>query len=944
MSSRSVKQMYPELSFEAQLPSWIEKMNADTRLIEGEFRKQATFNTAIVKFTANLRPIAVKDPPILQIPIPLIPTMNGRPMLSHMQPIQPAQSILQPTLQSTSKPVHHVTQAVHNISEPVQNLLQSVHNMLQPMQNTSEPVQSISEPGQNRLQPVQNISESVQNLLQSVHNMLQPVQNTSEPVQSTSEPGQNRLQPVHNISESVQNELEIGHGMATGTVERPNHAVKSKNSQTDISIDVSNEVVQSKYVKTELMEPNSSIESFPSTCEVSSNIVTKSDSICEALCDAGNVENILDDEQLSDAGGNWLPRTDVNNDDIIDDTSGDTKTVSHSDDVSCDDDVEEQDEDSIAEDIEVVVPDFAEDSNERTADDDTAEPPSSPADVIDCKEIDAEEEHAKVDRIGKQKKSTRSGNSRRRKDKPRNPKFNWEVKLQEKASKFADLYFEKVKEALADKVELYCDFLYLINDAEVHGYSKVKIYEKLSSLFKDYPDLIEMFVGFLEPDEAREIGRANFVKTKYYHQLLRKIVKIDEADQDYKTIVDTFTPLFHGNKDLISEFTTFFRDFPPPKCRGEDFEIIEYRPETGGFEHVDEFEEVKLVVNECDSEEPMQRKKKTILDDLASWLQKPALTNSDGTSARLDKNEAKRTEQTLYQPKSVETAFEDCDGVDSLLCEESCLMKRDDNEDMFKDREDNVDGDEWGGKSTKEKHPSANESNCTPLKLRAATDRDLTQTNSKSCSDVTDDKPNAMLRSNIAINRTPRVVTSKRLSNTNLDTSPSGTRLNKFRLNVKRFEQKEGFHRIMGNASLDEDHEKQHIIPHMELFSSDEAEDYVGNETGDEDEAVSDITDDESSGEDNDVGDDDCLNDEDQDDVEEDEEMSASDIHYDDNGEIIFKWSREDDRLILTTCQQKGPSDTTFQCIADQLKRGTKIDVQQRFIKLMELYKTAKSK
>ena len=34
-----------------------------------------------------------------------------------------------------------------------------------------------------------------------------------------------------------------------------------------------------------------------------------------------------------------------------------------------------------------------------------------------------------------------------------------------------------------------------------------QVYRKLSDLLRDYPELVEMFVGFLEPSQARDVGK-----------------------------------------------------------------------------------------------------------------------------------------------------------------------------------------------------------------------------------------------------------------------------------------------------------------------------------------------------------------------------------------------------------------------------------------------------
>ncbi|XP_076864515.1 GON-4-like protein isoform X2 [Brachyhypopomus gauderio] len=57
------------------------------------------------------------------------------------------------------------------------------------------------------------------------------------------------------------------------------------------------------------------------------------------------------------------------------------------------------------------------------------------------------------------------------------------------------------------------------------------------------------------------------------------------------------------------------------------------------------------------------------------------------------------------------------------------------------------------------------------------------------------------------------------------------------------------------------------------------------------------------------------------------------------SGEKVVLWTREADRVILTTCQQRGANQSTFRCIAAQLGRKTAAEVSSRYQDLIQLFR-----
>ncbi|KAJ7985580.1 hypothetical protein DPEC_G00353550 [Dallia pectoralis] len=69
--------------------------------------------------------------------------------------------------------------------------------------------------------------------------------------------------------------------------------------------------------------------------------------------------------------------------------------------------------------------------------------------------------------------------------------------------------------------------------------------------------------------------------------------------------------------------------------------------------------------------------------------------------------------------------------------------------------------------------------------------------------------------------------------------------------------------------------------------------------------------------------------------------VCAKNISLTASGEKVILWTREADRVILTTCQQQGANQTTFQEISVLLGNKTTNEVSRRFRDLMRLFHTA---
>ncbi|XP_007435818.1 GON-4-like protein isoform X1 [Python bivittatus] len=69
--------------------------------------------------------------------------------------------------------------------------------------------------------------------------------------------------------------------------------------------------------------------------------------------------------------------------------------------------------------------------------------------------------------------------------------------------------------------------------------------------------------------------------------------------------------------------------------------------------------------------------------------------------------------------------------------------------------------------------------------------------------------------------------------------------------------------------------------------------------------------------------------------------VCAKNIKVSSTGEKVVLWTREADRVILTTCQERGAHPQTFSAISEQLRNKTPDEVAHRFWELMTLFHTA---
>ncbi|XP_048583335.1 GON-4-like protein isoform X3 [Nematostella vectensis] len=181
-----------------------------------------------------------------------------------------------------------------------------------------------------------------------------------------------------------------------------------------------------------------------------------------------------------------------------------------------------------------------------------------------------------------------------------------------RAQAFAEGYLEKVRSALLKSYpEIYESFLKTLVDSSMHGWSPVQLYKRMEAVLLDFPELIENFIAFLEPDQAvlAEVSMKNlqFVKARTFFRKLevhfrstpshfKKIMSVfngwNPANKMPRELHEKITPLLRGQAHLVEEFNSFFDDMKPPACSDEDFEEVEMG--SGSEMEFDGFEEIVI--------------------------------------------------------------------------------------------------------------------------------------------------------------------------------------------------------------------------------------------------------------------------------------------------------------------------------------------------------------
>uniref|UniRef100_A0A8C8AXX5 GON-4-like protein n=1 Tax=Otus sunia TaxID=257818 RepID=A0A8C8AXX5_9STRI len=189
---------------------------------------------------------------------------------------------------------------------------------------------------------------------------------------------------------------------------------------------------------------------------------------------------------------------------------------------------------------------------------------------------------------------------------------------------FAQAYLTRVREALQHVPGKYEDFLRVIYEFEISTdkQTAVDLYSTLQKLLHDWPQLLTDFAAFLLPEQALECGlfeeQQAFEKSRKFLRQLeicfaenpahhQKIIKVlqscaDCLPQEIAELKTQMWQLLKGHDHLQDEFSVFFDHLRPSASRMGDFEEINWTEEKE-YEF-DGFEEVSLPDVEEEDEPP----------------------------------------------------------------------------------------------------------------------------------------------------------------------------------------------------------------------------------------------------------------------------------------------------------------------------------------------------
>ncbi|EDV27028.1 uncharacterized protein TRIADDRAFT_54540 [Trichoplax adhaerens] len=180
----------------------------------------------------------------------------------------------------------------------------------------------------------------------------------------------------------------------------------------------------------------------------------------------------------------------------------------------------------------------------------------------------------------------------------------------QRTDSFASAYLTKVKATLQNDKDLYLQFLETLTGFTSRNLSPKELYDEVQSLLHKYPELLQDFIGFLEPQDAKAVGMfmenldfsmaRNFLRKVEIHfeknpVHFQKIIKCFstwlQSDQNPSKLHQSIINMLKGQKYLIDEFNRFFKDTFPPANNYSDFEETEIldtlKDEEDYFEEVD---------------------------------------------------------------------------------------------------------------------------------------------------------------------------------------------------------------------------------------------------------------------------------------------------------------------------------------------------------------------
>uniref|UniRef100_A0A674H7P0 GON-4-like protein n=1 Tax=Taeniopygia guttata TaxID=59729 RepID=A0A674H7P0_TAEGU len=488
---------------------------------------------------------------------------------------------------------------------------------------------------------------------------------------------------------------------------------------------------------------------------------------------------------------------------------------------------------------------------------------------------------------------------------------------------FAQAYLTRVRETLQHIPGKYEDFLRVIYEFEI-GTDKrtaVDLYCTLQQLLHDWPQLLTDFAAFLLPEQALECGlfeeQQAFEKSRKFLRQLeicfaenpahhQKIIKVlqscaDCLPQEIAELKTQMWQLLKGHDHLQDEFSVFFDHLRPSASRMGDFEEINWTEEKE-YEF-DGFEEVSLPDVEEEDEPPKihgatrNKKRKEIggqqHDKEVEWVEgmKECSCSCHEGSSELKLKKSKRRSCSHCGSKVCENKFyknKDCHELPASLAQpesspqpegKEAGMSKEAGEEILEGREEGEDRTKPGPRKGESLSPGVCNFCCLQAENRMVWNGVESSAHSE--------QSFRHLSCTFIIMRT---------SNCCLFTSFSFCPSTLDALNLSTAA--EGRPRSSASSSL-----VVHQHPAEQLRGQREEEQ--------QQQRVTEAT------------------------------VCAKNSKVSSTGEKVVLWTREADRVILTTCQEKGAHLDTFHAISQKLGNKTASEVSHRFRELMRLFHTS---
>ncbi|KAM4601450.1 GON-4-like protein isoform 2-T2 [Polymixia lowei] len=517
-----------------------------------------------------------------------------------------------------------------------------------------------------------------------------------------------------------------------------------------------------------------------------------------------------------------------------------------------------------------------------------------------------------------------------------------------KDTAFAQAYLSRVREALQDvpgKVEEFLALLYEFERAG-EGRSVVQLFRRLRCVLGDETDLLRDFAAFLQPEQALECGlfeeQQAFERSRRFLRQLeisfgenpshyQKIMKALQGGPDLSPasiheLKAQMATLLKGHTHLQGEFWVFFDELRPPPARPGQFEEAHWPEEGGGGSDGSEaigsglggsgFEEVTLP--ELEEEEdgqkipPMvgrQRRRKIVSHGNykecdwsdKDWLCLCQVPNHDAKLRRHKRKGCARCHGNK-PPEGDSRAVKSLDRLYSECAEQNAETGPEDTAEQA-DREMDVDS---GANSPQPEHSVA---------LWEGTKEDpfpLADGKEEEEDELEDDEEDEEERKNSDSEHSP--VLKKRRGDEEEERKNSDSEHSPVLKKRRGDEEEERKNSDSEHSPVLKkrrgDEERSTSLEHMS-FSSSSCSSSSGALVQARPSPPSELP------------------------------VCAKNISLSASGEKVILWTREADRVILTTCQQEGANQNTFQAVSTQLGNKTPNEVSRRFRDLMRLFRTA---